>query len=129
MSAEHGTRARYLAGCRCDACRAANTAYVMAYRRARGVRPAAERLDRKHPSVTAYTRRGCRCDACRAIMAAKARDYRARRRQREGVGSDSASGAPRADRLADTAAARASGDERPALGRVEGPIRGEMAIR
>lgn len=32
----HGTRSAYVSGCRCEACRAANTAYMAAYYRARG---------------------------------------------------------------------------------------------
>jgi hypothetical protein len=33
MSKTHGTRYAYIAGCRCDECRSANTTYMARYRR------------------------------------------------------------------------------------------------
>lgn len=62
---EHGTRSAYNnTGCRCLACREANSAYHRRYR---------ERLNerrRRHPrlvphgTASAYFNHGCRCDRC-----------------------------------------------------------------
>lgn len=45
-----GTRSRYVAGCRCPECRAANASYALRRNRARGVRPAAEMVGEGHPN-------------------------------------------------------------------------------
>jgi len=57
MSAEHGTRARYRRGCRCDSCRGANAAYDRKLRARAGLP--------EHGKRSTYTA-GCRCDPCRA---------------------------------------------------------------
>jgi len=79
----HGIRATYVMyGCRCDLCRAANTA---SQARLNAVR--AERLARGdltvelvHGSHNAYQNYGCRCDLCVAGNSARCRDYRRSRR-------------------------------------------------
>lgn len=88
MSA-HGTRTRYVAGCRCDECREANRIYVADRRRRRGG-AAAEYASRKarglaaddprHGTRLGYNGWGCRCQPCRA---ANAEYQRARRKQVE----------------------------------------------
>ncbi len=73
---EHGTRAAYLRGCRCDLCCSAGRAYQRAYDRARRTEmprdrghASAELLSRKRPRLTHGKRstydRGCPCEACR----------------------------------------------------------------
>jgi len=42
--AEHGTRARYRRGCRCDQCRAANSAYELSRRKGAGLDRAVARI-------------------------------------------------------------------------------------
>lgn len=55
MTADHGTRARYHRGCRCDQCRAANAAYDRELRARAGL-PV-------HGKRGTYTS-GCRCEPC-----------------------------------------------------------------
>ena len=64
MSA-HGTRSRYVRGCRCVACTAANSAYHarrkaqrFAYVHANGLPSLVEH------GLSAYDNWGCRCDVC-----------------------------------------------------------------
>lgn len=54
---DHGTRARYSRGCRCDQCRGANAAYDRELRARAGLP--------EHGKRSTYTK-GCRCDPCRA---------------------------------------------------------------
>lgn len=61
----HGTRNRYLAGCRCDPCREANRTYqaqARADRRSLGL-PA---VDPRHGTRTGYQEWGCKCGPCTA---------------------------------------------------------------
>ena len=58
MSAGHGTRARYCRGCRCDDCRAANSAYDRELRTRAGLP--------EHGTRTRYVRDKCRRGPCRA---------------------------------------------------------------
>jgi hypothetical protein len=60
--ADHGTPGRYNAGCRCDVCRAANTARKAKARKAK----AGDAPPRESSHGAAGYRRGCRCDVCRA---------------------------------------------------------------
>jgi hypothetical protein len=84
--AEHGTRANYVAGCRCDSCGLASRRYhaerreVARYQRVRrgdrmiapGLRP------EQHGRMSTYTNLGCRCEKCRASMT----EYERARRRR-----------------------------------------------
>lgn len=72
-----GTRSSYIAGCHCDACTAANTSYITAWRHRTG-RTDPARWEQPGHGIGGY-RRGCRCDDCRAANTRNARRYRARR--------------------------------------------------
>lgn len=70
---KHGTMSAYNAGCRCDDCRAANTAKSQRRRerrRAEGVIP-----DEVHGTATGYAEWHCRCDDCTAAHR-EARNYK-----------------------------------------------------
>jgi hypothetical protein len=61
----HGSRTGYgQYGCRCEACRAANTASCRDWRRrmARGLSDG----DPRHGTSNGYSNYGCRCEDCRA---------------------------------------------------------------
>ena len=68
QTAPHGTRQRYVQGCRCDPCRQANTAYTRTQR-------GGLKLPRPLPEhgTTARYRKGCKCPECRAANAAASR--------------------------------------------------------
>jgi hypothetical protein len=55
----HGTRSRYVGGCRCDECRAA----ALAYQHERRAKARAQRPDLKHGTRGTYNN-GCRCEDC-----------------------------------------------------------------
>lgn len=55
----HGTRSRYVTGCRCAECRAA----ALAYQRQRRAKARAARADLKHGTRGTYNS-GCRCAEC-----------------------------------------------------------------
>jgi hypothetical protein len=74
MTPPHGTRSRYTAGCHCQPCRDANTAYQRAHRRERD--PATF----PHGTAFAYGNLGCRCGNCKEAQRIKMATYRARRR-------------------------------------------------
>jgi hypothetical protein len=76
----HGTYSRYnVDECRCDDCRAANTAQSRDLRsRLRQV--PADQIP--HGTTNGYNNYGCRCDDCRAEQAKCKRDARARRARR-----------------------------------------------
>ena len=57
-SKPHGTRSRYVAGCRCDECRAANTAWY--HDRVARMREAASEVKPSGPPIPAKVRRGSR---------------------------------------------------------------------
>lgn len=81
----HGTVTGYLRGCRCAACRVANTErhrVMRANRFARGVP-----VDSMHGTSNAYTHYGCRCVPCRQAQLDYERDLR--RRKAEAAGSPS----------------------------------------
>ncbi|HEX7992685.1 MAG TPA: hypothetical protein VF506_02125 [Streptosporangiaceae bacterium] len=72
----HGTHTGYIYGCRCDDCRTAASAYVVALQRRRrdeGVEPPV------HGVLGGDTNYMCRCDACREAARLHARSYRRRR--------------------------------------------------
>ena len=86
---EHGTTGRYRRNCRCDACRAAMSAYnreyrnrnrdaILAQRAAARANPAPVKDD-EHGTYSAYNR-GCRCEECKTFRNAWHRDYRDRNR-------------------------------------------------
>lgn len=83
----HGTRARYVHGCRCGRCTKANTDYHYDYRNF----PPPRRRYARHGEVAKYDS-GCRCRQCRAAKAAAIREYyyshlkteRARKRKKKG---------------------------------------------
>lgn len=81
----HGSASTYRNhGCRCDACKKANTRSHLEWSHRRGYhKPRAEWLaeirlvaDSRH-DLAGYSR-GCRCDICRKASADYQRDYRAR---------------------------------------------------
>jgi hypothetical protein len=79
----HGDAVRgYNRGCRCDECRAANTARYHAQRALRIARLEAGELIVAHGSVSTYNNYLCRCDECRVAHSAEMRRQRARRRAR-----------------------------------------------
>ena len=80
VNAEHGTSSRYGAGCRCAACRAANTTRHREIRERR--RRALATATVTHGSVSLYRNWGCRCEACHQAMLAQAAVQRAARRAR-----------------------------------------------
>ena len=80
VNADHGTASRYLAGCRCAACRAANTAryHENTELRRRALASAAV----IHGSASTYRNWGCRCEPCHEAALARAALARAARRAR-----------------------------------------------
>ncbi|MEU8271581.1 hypothetical protein AB0B89_31025 [Sphaerisporangium sp. NPDC049002] len=76
----HGRYRLYLAGCRCDACRAKNAETVRKSRaRAKSDPSRADRAG--HGKANTYKNHGCRCEPCRAALAKWTNDYNARRRK------------------------------------------------
>lgn len=69
----------YRRGCRCDACRAANTARAV---RAKAARVARQIPDDVEHGAACYSGWGCRCDVCRAANAAQADSARTARMER-----------------------------------------------
>lgn len=79
----HGTISRYNNGrCRCDACRAAITAYRAAAkaRKEAGIPSRSYKRKFEHGTVNGYQRYACRCERCRAAMAQRRREQRQGRR-------------------------------------------------
>lgn len=77
--AEHGNYSTYVNHkCRCDACRAAHSAWQRQRRAQRIVE--ADSYTLAHGTHNTYTNWGCRCDDCRAGHAAYFRRYRRRTR-------------------------------------------------
>jgi hypothetical protein len=73
----HGHVNTYKNGCRCEACRTANSVYQAAGNVRRSADPAlADRAGHGKPST--YVNYACRCDACRAAVSAV---QRARRKE------------------------------------------------
>lgn len=69
----HGSRSTYQNyGCRCDDCRAGNSADVLRMVGNRHKRVS----EAPHGTRTAYDMWGCRCEACKATKAAANRIYR-----------------------------------------------------
>ncbi len=60
---EHGTRARYRAGCRCEDCRRANREYNREWHRERSLKLGKKRRVAKHGTESKYMA-GCRCRPC-----------------------------------------------------------------
>jgi len=81
VCAEHGASSRYDAGCRCAACRAANTARYHESTELR--RRALASATVTHGSASTYRNWGCRCEPCH--QAALARAARRARRQQQAV--------------------------------------------
>jgi hypothetical protein len=77
----HGHYRTYAKGCRCAACRKANSEQWAQQVAERSQDPsAADRAGHGKPST--YKNYGCRCTACRAANTADVNAYRARRRER-----------------------------------------------
>jgi len=77
MTAGHGTRARYQAGCRCDACTAANAAYWQR-RTAERRQLLAEGCDVEHGKRSTYINWGCRCATCVQVNSEACAEYKQR---------------------------------------------------
>jgi len=78
----HGDYRTYRKGCRCDACRKANSDRYAEEVAARREDPsAANRAGHGKPST--YKNYGCRCDACSKANTADVAAYRARRREQQ----------------------------------------------
>lgn len=77
MSAsDHGSASTYSNwDCRCDACKAAWSAYVMAARPRRAARLTSG--DDRHGRYTTYCNWQCRCEPCRDAWAVYSRQHRA----------------------------------------------------
>jgi hypothetical protein len=74
MSA-HGTRTRYVSGCRCVACTDANTIYHAQRTRQRRAYVEANGLPSSvEHGYSAYINWGCRCDVCRLAHSAHWRE-------------------------------------------------------
>lgn len=69
-------------GCRCDECRAANTARCRRARARRLERLAAGQAAVTHGSASTYTNWGCKCDECTQANTEKDAAYRDRDRYR-----------------------------------------------
>lgn len=77
----HGHPSTYAKGCRCKACRAANTARCAELRKQSAADPS--RADRAgHGKPSTYKNHNCRCAACSAANTADVNAYRARRKAR-----------------------------------------------
>jgi predicted NAD-dependent protein-ADP-ribosyltransferase YbiA (DUF1768 family) len=88
VDAEHGTSSRYWAGCRCAACRAANTARYHEHTELR--RRALATTAITHGSASTYRNWGCRCEPCHQAALARgalARAARRARRQTQALGA------------------------------------------
>lgn len=78
---DHGHPAKYAQGCRCDACRAANTARCARGRADSAADPT--RADRAgHGKASTYANHRCRCGACKAANTEKSAAQRAVRKAR-----------------------------------------------
>jgi hypothetical protein len=64
---DHGTRSRYMGGCRCDDCREAQRVHTAELRR---------RGDAPRHGVSGYKNYGCRCATCTAAHTAYCRERR-----------------------------------------------------
>lgn len=73
----HGSYSTYVNhGCRCDACRQANTDYARHARQSRYTRR--DNMTLPHGSLSTYMNWGCRCPECKAANAANGRRWRSR---------------------------------------------------
>jgi hypothetical protein len=72
-----GTNAAYARGCRCQACRDANTAEAHRFKAIRVARLEADPTLRPHGDLATYANWGCRCPACTAEASARWAAYRA----------------------------------------------------
>jgi hypothetical protein len=71
MSSPHGSHARYVAGCRCQACTAANRVYHAGRKRQRKAYVAVNGMpDSVVHGYSTYANWGCRCAVCRAAWSA-----------------------------------------------------------
>ena len=77
---DHGSANMYVNyGCRCDKCRAGNTARAARSRAERVKKLAAGWCLVRHGVYSTYINYGCRCDQCTAANTAATRLYRQRR--------------------------------------------------
>lgn len=90
MPSEHGTKSRYVHGCRCQECKAANTAYQRESTEARRSKPVPEGVTHGKACATNY---GCKCAVCseavRAYNVELGKRVRAGKVQHRGEGRSS----------------------------------------
>lgn len=77
----HGLNGYSNLGCRCEICRAANTAWQLSARARRAASLADD--DPRHGKSNTYLNHGCRCGKCRSAHAVVRRAQYARQRARE----------------------------------------------
>ena len=70
QSATHGTRSRYMRGCRCNFCRVANAAYVADWRHRTGRTDGGNIAAVGKHGLQRWRRVGCRCETCCAAAVA-----------------------------------------------------------
>jgi hypothetical protein len=75
-----GTLNAYRRGCKCDLCRAANTAHYTNGRAAREAKLATDPTSLPHGTTSTYCNYGCRCDPCKEAQA-KSNAFHAARRK------------------------------------------------
>jgi hypothetical protein len=76
-SVGHGNTTSYRKGCRCDECKAANTASYMKWKRSRSPKHIPHHV---HGTLGGYTNYYCRCDRCKTAKSAEDRSYQKRKK-------------------------------------------------
>jgi hypothetical protein len=79
----HGASGYTNDGCRCDVCRAANTARCARRTEERRRELWEDPTLAQHGRASTYTNWGCRCEPCTEAIAAKLREYRQRKAAKE----------------------------------------------
>jgi hypothetical protein len=85
--ADHGTRARYVRGCRCESCTTANRENTYAFIRQQTERAQRGEIDIPHGEVRGYRYYGCRCERCTTANTVECQPYTKAYRERRRVAS------------------------------------------